>query len=311
MYFPFIRGKKNELLAIYELSTQMAFSKLLTPIIEPVNLNPTTRNYIPKLIDESSVPIVFIMNPQNGDFAGFPSSHFKSLLDDIINRKLLTLGYYITEKTSYDEILNIMNEFSAFNFAFIHLSNSKIRDKLQYLTERIAYNIFIDDKVSTSYKNLFRNTKRILIKDSFNTEVRNADYCDDEYYSELFSTFNPDYYGFGDYQIVGSNYRESGGPAYAVALHLTYLKEHYGDEVWIRHFLSDDKQTTANVQGKYFQALRKLVDFLDRYNNTPETFAMIEYRKNNEDEIYHGLGYPKKLSIMHHIQLMIQLLSSR
>lgn len=90
-----------------------------------------------------------------------------------------------------------------------------------------------------------------------------------------------------------------------VALHLTYLKD---NDIWIRHFVSDDKVGTTNVQGKYFQALRKLVDFLDHYNGTPETIGAKQFRENLADGVFHQLGYPKKLSIKHHVELMIQLL---
>lgn len=154
---------------------------------------------------------------------------------------------------------------------------------------------------------LLEEKKRVIIKDSFNRLSRNADYVPDEYFSDLFSTYKPDFYGFGDFQIVGVG-TGGGGPAHAVALHLTYLKEPNGQEIWVRHFVSDDKLGTSNVQGKYFQALRKLVTFLNQYSNTPETIGAREYRENLIDGVFHQLGYPKKLSMKHHIELMIQVL---
>jgi len=310
MYFPFLRGKKYELNAISELSNAIVKSKKVIPIIEPVNLNSTTLRIIIEL-NEENVPLVFIINPQDGDLKNEPADVFQSLINDISNHESFVLGYFITGDTTYQNIVTTMQKFSSFRFAFIHLTNSKIRDELTLLNKEVAYNIFIDDKVSTSYKNLFKSSSRVLIKDSYNAEARNADYCDDEYFSDLFSSFSSEYYGYGDYQIVGSEYRETGGPAYAVALHFTYLKEQNGDEVWIRHFISDDRKTTANVQGKYFQALAKLVDFAEnQYNNTPETIGTREFKNNLKSEEYHGLGYPKKLSIKHHIELMINLLSN-
>lgn len=305
MYFPFLRGKKFELQAISESTSLIVETSKIIPIIEPMNLNSTTRRIIPEL-NESEVPLIFIINPQVGELLEKGSDIFHSLLEVIENKHLLTLGYYITENTTIVEIQSIMNIFAEYSFAFIHITNSRLRNELANINERISYHIFIDGRVSSAYQNAFRDKLRVIIKDCFNAQARNVDYEDDEYFSELFSTYTPDFFGFGDYQIVGSNIG-GGGPAHAVALHLTYLKEPQGEEIWVRHFISDDTETPANVQGKYFQALNKLVTFLDDYDNTPETIGAIEYRANLEDGNYHGLGFPKKLSMKHHFELMTQL----
>lgn len=306
MYFPFLRGKQNELFAISELVSLIQESRKVIPIFEPINLNSTTRRILPE-INSSNVPYILIVNPQTGSLFNKGYAIFRSLLDAIENKQIATLGYFITDSTSFTEIQQVMTYFSEFRFAFIHSTNSPIRDSLIQITNRVDYHIFLDGKVSTSYINAFGDKRRIIIKDSFVRLSRNADYKADEYFSDLLSTYSPKYYGFGDYQIVGAGTRE-GGPAHAVALHLTYLKEPNGQEIWVRHFVSDDKVGTSNVQGKYFQALRKLVAFLDQYNNTPETAGAREYRENLADGAFHQLGFPKKLSMKHHIELMTQLL---
>ncbi len=65
-----------------------------------------------------------------------------------------------------------------------------------------------------------------------------------------------------------------------------------------------ETDSTANVQGKYFQALDKLIKFFDSFNNHIETLAAKNYRDNNADQEYHGLGYPKRISIKNHIELL-------
>lgn len=306
MYFPFLKGKQNELFAVSELASLIQETQKVIPIFEPINLNSTIRRLLPE-INSSGVPFILIVNPQTGDLSNSGYEVYRSLLDAIDNKQLVTLGYFITHTTSMEEILQVMSHYSEFQFAFIHTTNSSIRDSLAIMIDKINYHIFIDGKVSTSYLNAYRNKNRVIIKDPFIRLSRNADYKQDEYFSDLFSTYATDYYGFGDYQTVGSG-TSGGGPAHAVALHLTYLKEPNGLEIWVRHFVSDDTVGTSNVQGKYFQALRKLVAFLDQYNNTQETRGAQEYRDNLVDGVFHQLGFPKKLSIKHHIELMIQLL---
>lgn len=54
---------------------------------------------------------------------------------------------------------------------------------------------------------------------------KNADYPPIEEFSDLHITFGEEGMdGFGDFLIVGDDYTEGGGPAYAVAIHLTFLE---------------------------------------------------------------------------------------
>jgi hypothetical protein len=60
MYYPFLRGRQNELLAIKELLQQSAFSERILPIIEPVKLTPTLVNTIESLAnDNRKVILIF------------------------------------------------------------------------------------------------------------------------------------------------------------------------------------------------------------------------------------------------------------
>src|SRR3546814_6797061 len=62
--------------------------------------------------------------------------------------------------------------------------------------------------------------------------------------------------GFGDFLIVGDVYSEGGGPAYAVAIHLTFIDPDKDDVMYIYHFVSDTKDTPTDPAGKFAQALR-------------------------------------------------------
>lgn len=65
--------------------------------------------------------------------------------------------------------------------------------------------------------------------------------------------------GFGDFLIVGDDYFESGGPAYAVAIHLTFIDPTQDSEMYIYHFKSDRTSTPTDPAGKFAEALEKLV----------------------------------------------------
>lgn len=46
MYFPYLRGRQYELLALRELATNHLLGDYVTPIVEPVKLSPTLVNTI-------------------------------------------------------------------------------------------------------------------------------------------------------------------------------------------------------------------------------------------------------------------------
>ena len=135
---------------------------------------------------------------------------------------------------------------------------------------------------------------------------RNADHPDLEKFSDLHVTFQEDGMdGFGDFLIVGDDYSESGGPAYAVAIHLTFIDDTKDDEMFIRHFISTTIDTPTDPAGKFGQALQKLIDTLDSGNSKIfESKAITEFRVLHAKQHFPGLGYVKKLSMKHHIETL-------
>ena len=111
--------------------------------------------------------------------------------------------------------------------------------------------------------------------------------------------------GFGDFLIVGDDYSISGGPAYAVAIHLTFIDSDKDDAMYIYHFISDRQDTPKDPAGKFLEALNKLIDKLDEANSKVlETRAVSELRELHSRRHYPGLGYLKKLSMQHHIETL-------
>lgn len=111
--------------------------------------------------------------------------------------------------------------------------------------------------------------------------------------------------GFGDFLIVGDVYSEGGGPAYAVAIHLTFIDPDKDDVMYIYHFVSDTKDTPTDPAGKFGQALAKLIKTLDSgTSKLLETEAIKEFRGLHEKGHFPGLGYVKKLSMKHHIETL-------
>ena len=166
-------------------------------------------------------------------------------------------------------------------------------------------NAFIEDHAKLLYRKHFDQSTRILVRDGFKRQ-RNADYPAMEEFSDLHVTYRDlGMTGFGDFLIVGDVYSEGGGPAYAVAIHLTFIDPDKDNVMYIYHFVSDTKDTPTDPAGKFAQALAKLITKLDSgTSHILETNAIKELLDFHAKGHFPGLGYVKKLSMKHHIETL-------
>jgi hypothetical protein len=111
--------------------------------------------------------------------------------------------------------------------------------------------------------------------------------------------------GFGDFLTVGDDYSETGGPAYAVTIHLTFIDSDKDDAMYIYHFKSKKQDTPENPAGKFKEALDLLIAAVDApQTKILETSAIKEFRELHTKKHFPGLGYIKKLSMKHHIETL-------
>ena len=111
--------------------------------------------------------------------------------------------------------------------------------------------------------------------------------------------------GFGDFLIVGDEFSESGGPAYAVAIHLTFIDSDKDDAMFIYHFKSKRQDTPTDPAGKFAEALDAMIKKLNEPGSKVfESAAVAEFRELHAEKHYPGLGYIKKLSMKHHIETL-------
>lgn len=73
MYFPYIRGKKYELLALSESAEGIKNSGKIFPVIEPVRRNPQALSRTLRVFQERSIPYILIVNPSVGQLKDRPN----------------------------------------------------------------------------------------------------------------------------------------------------------------------------------------------------------------------------------------------
>jgi len=78
----------------------------------------------------------------------------------------------------------------------------------------------------------------------------------------------------------------------------------------VHHFVSDSNESMRGQKQKFFEALAKLVNWapthLQGLNDTPALRTLLAFAEHDK---FPGLGTIKKLSLMHHFQLMQRLLT--
>lgn len=306
MYYPYLRGRQFELIALREYALERGDKNNIIPIIEPVKKTFNSMKLaLPKLFD-GNVKFALILNPQVGDIKDISeitnalnvelSDHSKWIPAFILTNNFKEISTYISDN-NYTDIMLI----------FTDSTNTSSDDFNQFIeSPRIKY---IVTKENKTLKRRLKTKDFILLNDNFKAQKRNSDYLtmpEEKFTEEHLFYSEENYCGFSDYTILVSDFIEGGAAPYAVAIHLTYQKEN--DEIWLRHFASITNDDQSNIQGKFEEAAKKAVHFLDTKNI--HTHATEELRNYYNNQSYPGLGMVKKISIKHHLEMLNNCLNS-
>jgi hypothetical protein len=306
MYYPYFRGKQYELVTIREMAGVLKKAEFC-PVIEPVRETLSgLKKALDAVVDEGGQAIV-IVNPHLGDLSGGESKALTKFLDDH-ELEGIAAGILLTQSMTTDEAMNCYHIHNTHLPTFIHAGFSQARSLAQALGKptKDRRHIFYNEQVCGKlYQKHFQGHYRILLRDGFQ-RMRNRDYPDVEHFSDLHVTFPEEGMdGFGDFLIVGDEFNETGGPAYAVAIHLTFVDHEQDDSMMIYHFVSDRQDTPKDPAGKFAEALAKMMRKLaSGESQVLETQAVKEFRLLHKEGHFPGLGYIKKLSMNHHIETL-------
>ncbi|MHB1479400.1 MAG: sce7725 family protein [Acidithiobacillus ferrooxidans] len=313
MYRPYFRGKQFELITIRESAGLLARSGFV-PIIEPVkeSLNGLARAL--SAICEAGGQAIVIVNPLHGDHAGGGSGISDLLKNGFHEKENVTVGILLKDRMTIDDALDCYKKHKNRNPTFVHAGFTEGKTLAEKLGDNLnkTQHVFFEKHCGKLYRRHFvDSSRRILLGDGFQ-RVRNADYPTVEEFSDLHITYQEEGMdGFGDFLIVGDDYSEGGGPAYAVAIHLTFIDPHKDDVMYIYHFVSTTNDTPTDPAGKFGQALNKLIKKLDSGKSMLyESSAIKEFRDLHAKGHFPGLGQVKKLSMKHHIETLANFLSS-
>ncbi|MDP3443718.1 MAG: sce7725 family protein [Ignavibacteria bacterium] len=311
MYYPFLRGRQFELIALRELAAEEATQGVIVPILEPVKETHNNLTLAHKVFQEKAQTAYLIVNPTIGELTG--DSHFYIEFIATLESEIFHPAFHYRNNAEF--INQSIQQFGLTNCMII-CQNDISADDLEF-SQLVSKNEITKINVTAPNRNrsLHRfirglNKTYIRLDDLFEKQARNSDYLDIEEhrFSEEHLYFQDEgFSGFSDYTVLPSEYIDGGSTPRAVVIHLTYLNGE--NQIWIRHFTSETNDSIANVQGKFAEAAAKAVNYC-RLNGLTNT-AITELESYFDNEHYPGLGTVKKLSIKNHLLVLSRYLRNR
>jgi hypothetical protein len=304
VYYPLLRGKQYELILVRENAHRLA-SAHFVPIIEPVRASMASLERVVAAVSDQHGRVAVLVNPACGDDDVKPQS-IQAVIDSA-QAEVVVPTVLVSAATSFEDCRDLIERNASRESAILHMGFAD-PTKLASLIEEhsnVQTNVFLEAHCGKLYRRHFKHGRRILVRDGFQKK-KNRDYPPEEFFSDLHETFDEEgMQGFGDFLIVGDEFSEAGGPAYAVALHLTYIDRGRDNAMYVRHYVSDQMDTPTDPAGKFYEAVSKVVeDARRRESKLLRTDAVEEFIGLYEEKQYPGLGYAKKLCMQHHIEVM-------
>ena len=314
MYFPYLRGRQNELLCLRELLQEGKLYENVIPIIEPVRFNSTFLTTIQKFIDANR-KIVIIRNPKVGSFEKDLDSFQKNITDelDIAKQEKLekiladyksmlrepnVISAYLCNKKIISDCIN--GDLTVEDKVLINLSNDTFYSYEDYQDKLVAKYTLIPNN---DFKEVVESDA-VILEDVFKKAKRNTDYLitTDEIFSRRHLNYSQNgYVGFSDYSIVGDSYEETGFAPLAVAIHILYFGEKR--ELRVHHFVSESNENISDPGRKFEEAMRKLEKWQQK-NKLSVTLGLENLFNFYKTGRFPGLGVVKRCSLMHHLELI-------
>lgn len=319
MYYPFLRGKQFEFLALRDLCTELeGHLDKICPIIEPVKNTYRDAFNAFDAMREKRFRFAFILNPSLGDFQHsndfIYTGDVKLKLpshEDFWQPAFILQG----ESTSVIHNISTLIEKEKLKKILVVLpKNEEVDNWMGILQNPHISTIVVANADSKSIIRKVNGLGKHIVRldDCFQQENRNRDFQgkEDQFFNDNHVYYKEEkFWGFGDYTTMPESYSDGGMLPYVVAIHFTYNKSE--DEVWIHHFLSESNANgTENIQTKFREAAQKVEPFFTEGHPQDRTSAIDSLKQYLDNAHYPGLGTLKKLSIIHHLTLMSRYLEN-
>ena len=307
MYFPYFRGRMYELLALKELAAGSLLNKSIVPVVEPIKITSTFAGLL-SAFSQANLELAVIYNPEVGDLSDDPNAF--GLLHSKLSSCTNIVSSILMNEYADDAVRALESKGIAKSEMLIVLDRRDFVGNYVELfgTDAPRYTLAPDERQIR--RNV--NQGRVLFEDKFNKQDKNADYLneEDEFFSDDHLFYKDEgFEGFGDYSIIGDEYNDGGFAPRAVAIHIVYFDDN--DALRVYHFVSDSNIDISDVAGKFHEAVMKLQAWYNAGQSRQLTSALQILLDHAKNGTYPGLPTIKKLSVMHHLELIGKHLDGR
>lgn len=310
MYYPYLRGKQYELLALREFSSEYRNCQYIIPIIEPVKKTFNGMRTAVQVMMDNGMKFAVVLNPNDGELARV----HKDVMEEIPilrERPECWIPAYLYNNQS----INIIRNSELDNLMVIFRDNVDFSSQtIENLLDlgRITYVVNSQSENRIARRLMIGLNKQVIrLDEKFVPKARNIDYVgsDDEPFTEEYRYYEEEgFAGFSDYLLLPKAFADGGSLPMAVVIHLTYERALPETLVMMMHCCSTTNYDNKNVQLKFFEAAQ---DALARIEGKFSGSAIEELRRyiDPTSPKYPGLGVVKKISMKHHLELMNHILS--
>lgn len=303
MYYPLLRARQFELIALRDLASDGVSQGFIFPILEPVKEPSNNLTLALRAFHEKNQSSFLIVNPLVGKRQGNHTDFLDYLVEHQWN---VNVAFHYRDNATF--ITDCIRNYNLQNCMLISQNDISANDgefsSLVNLTS--IESITVEDPGrNRSLHRFLRGLDKnyIRLDDLFEKQSRNSDFLEisEHRFSEEHLYYQDEgFSGFADYTVLPSQYSDGGSTPRAVAIHLTYLNEQ--EQIWIRHFTSDTNDSIANVQGKFAEAVAKAIHFCQ--SRGLQNSAINELQDYFDRQHYPGLGTVKKISIKNHLLVL-------
>ena len=277
MYFPYLKGRQYELLAIRELLSKNLLSKKIIPIIEPVKVSSTLLSTLETASSlKRKIAVICNSNITMGFNINNTSEVDKEYLEILKNKNIIKVFFLYRNLEKTLKVYQDNEIFEDVSEIMIICDNADYVEEYQknFTNKKPKYTLIPNE--NRFKRNIKENI--ILLDDKFEKKERNSDYLlnEDEFFSDDHLYYKEDdYKGFSDYSIIGKKFIDGGVAPYAVVIHMLYFDDK--KNLRVHHFVSDSNSDIKNPANKFYEALKKLIKFNEK-KALGETKAMEKLR---------------------------------
>jgi len=246
MYYPLLRARQFELIALRELAANGAIQDCIMPVLEPVKETQSNLDLAYTVFKEHKLMTYLIVNPEVGVLSG-DREVFVNYLVGLEGSVFLPAFYY---NDNADYIKQSIDKNGLTNCMIICHSNVSADNEgfqtLLLMPEISAITVEDPERNRGLSRPLKKTGKTIIrLDDLFEKKERNSDYLsipEHRFSEEHLYYKDEDFRGFSDYTVLPAEYSDSGSTPRAVVIHLTYL-----DELSIGTFHLKDEYSSVKI----------------------------------------------------------------